>query len=193
MYHIQTSRCIEASNSIRKKEAPNNSKYKLPLAVRTLVIYFCWGGILIVKWKGLCDFFSQNYLRIFSLLLLSSYVDVQSQDWEFFSFQFLVCQLVSCILGYSRIRNCFCWLFLIGESVLFKCSVTCVNICTQSESTKWSRELFLQMCLLVRKRSAYLELKSSFFRQMCLSVRMYSAYLERKSSFFRVFFRWAKD
>ena len=79
--------------------------------------------------------------------------------------------------------------YLIGESVLFKCSVTCMNICTQSESTKWSRELFLQMCLLVRVRSAYLEPKGSFLRQMCLSMSMYSAYLERKSSFFRVIFR----
>ena len=82
VYHIQTSRCIEASNSIRKKEAPNNSKYKLPLAVRTLVIYFCWGGILIVKWKGLCDFFSQNYLLIFSVLFPVVPADVQSRDWE---------------------------------------------------------------------------------------------------------------
>ena len=87
-YHIQTSRCIEAKQFNKKKGSPNNFKYKLPLAVRTLVIYFCWGGILIVKWKGLCDFFSQNYLRIFSLLLLSSHADVQSSRLKIFFSKF---------------------------------------------------------------------------------------------------------
>ena len=56
---------MKQSNSIRKKEAPNKLKYKLPSAVRTLVIYFCRGGILIVKWKELNDFLGQNYLQIF--------------------------------------------------------------------------------------------------------------------------------
>ena len=54
---------------------------------------------------------SQNYLRIFSLLLLSSHADVQSSRLKKKISNFLVCQLVSCVLGYSRIRNCFCWLF----------------------------------------------------------------------------------
>jgi len=78
---------MKQSNSIRKKEAPNKLKYKLPSAVRTLVIYFCRGGILIVKWKGLNDCLGQNYLQIFSScfsLYSSRGTKVETDGKEFF-------------------------------------------------------------------------------------------------------------
>ena len=80
---------MKQSNSIRKKEAPNNLKYKLSSAARTLVIYFCRGGILIVKWKELYDFLGQNYLQIFfSCLILccSRGTKVETDGKEFFQF-----------------------------------------------------------------------------------------------------------
>ena len=133
---------MKQSNSIRKKEAPNNSKYKLPLAVRTLVIYFCWGGILIVKWKGLCDYFSHNYLLIFFSSFFPVFPQRQRVETDRKDFlQIFGCRLVSCVLWHSYRRNWFC-LLLIGEMIYFKYSVTHYNMCCQSKSIKWSRELF---------------------------------------------------
>ena len=47
VHHAQTHIyfCWEASN--KKKGSPQHLKYKLPFAVHILVIYKCWGGILI--------------------------------------------------------------------------------------------------------------------------------------------------
>ena len=148
---------MEQSNSIRKKEAPNNLKYKLPSAVRTLVIYFCRGGILIVKWKGLNDCLGQNYLQIFSScfsLYSSSGTKVETDGKGIFStFRMTTTYRAYFDTVAEKIASVD---FLIGESKLFKCSVTYVNICCQSKSTKWSRKLFQQMCLFAKVYSAYL-------------------------------------
>ena len=55
---------------------------------------------------------SQNYLLIFSFAVFLWSLPmfrVETERKRIFSFS--GCQLLSCVLGYSRIRNCFCWHF----------------------------------------------------------------------------------
>ena len=104
---------MKQSNSIRKKEAPNKLKYKLPSAVRTLVIYFCRGGILIVKWKGLKWLFRSELPSDFLFLLFPVFQQRhQSRDWRKRIFSIIPDDdYLTCVLWHSSRKNCFCWLF----------------------------------------------------------------------------------
>ena len=126
---------LKQSNSIRKKEAPNKLKYKLPSAVRTLVIYFCRGGILIVKWKELNDFLGQNYLLIFFSCFFpcsSRGTKVETDGKGIFStFRMTATYRAYFDTVAEKIASVD---FLIGESKQFKRFVTRSNMCCQSKS-----------------------------------------------------------
>ena len=155
---------LKQSNSIRKKEAPNKLKYKLPSAVHTLVIYFCRGGILIVKWKGLNDCLGQNYLRIFfscfSLLLQQRH---QSRDWLKRIFQFFRMRTTNRAYFDTVAEKIASVDFLIDESKLFQSLLTRWNMCCQSKSTKWSRELFQTDVLAWESMLCVLRMLTFFF------------------------------
>ena len=132
--------------------------------VRTLVIYFCRGGILIVKWKGLNDCLGQNYLQIFFScfsLYCSRGTKVETDGKEFFQFF----RMTTTYRAYfdtvaEKIASVD---FLIGESKQFKRFLTRSNMCCQSKSTKWSRELFQTDVLAWERMLCVLKVVTFFF------------------------------
>ena len=137
---------FEAKQFNKKKGSPQQIKYKLPSAVRTLVIYFCQGGILIVKWKGLYDFLGQNYLLIFLLAFSCNQQRHQNRDWQkriFSNFPGWRLFLVRTLTWWQKKLLL---LTLIGESEQIKRSMIRLYICYQSKFNQMVSRIIPNRC-----------------------------------------------
>ena len=123
----------------KKKGAPQHYKYKLPLAGHILVIYFGWGGVLIVNWKGQCNF---SVAYTFEFFLQFPWVDAGVVTEEFSEHKLFAHE----IQGEENIASVDVdW----WEKECFNCSVTVETRVANQIQTFGHDNYSRQMCLLV--------------------------------------------